>query len=73
MVIIIWFTVALKYREGSVSYKLQTVSSQVKQDVEQVSDVDTTTLIDLVFLYLINQANKLLQTHKLELVDLCEN
>ena len=71
MVIIV--TIALKYKEDSVSNKLQIVNSQVKQDIEQVSDVDTTTLIDLMFLYLINQVYKLLQTHKLELVDLCEN
>ena len=49
------------------------VTSQVTQDVVEVSDVDTTTLIDLLFLYLINQLSKLLLTHKLELIELCEN
>ena len=43
----------------------------MKQDVVKASDVDTTFLIDLLFLYLINQLSKLLLKHKLQLVELC--
>ena len=71
MVIII--AVALKYRNISVSKKPHIVASQVKQDTGQISDINTTFLIDLLFLYVINQVNKLLQTHKLELVELCKS
>ena len=39
----------------------------------EVADVAATSLVDLLFLYLIDEVNKLLHTHKLELVQLCEN
>ena len=71
MVIII--AVALKYRNISVSKKAHIVTSQLNQDTGQITDFNTAFLIDLLFLYLINQVNKLLQTHKFELVELCKS
>ena len=38
----------------------------------QVADVDTTLSIDLLFLYVIDQINKLLQNYKLKLIQQCK-
>ena len=49
------------------------VTSQVKQRDMQVADIDATSSVDLFFLYLIDQINKLLQIYKLELVQQCKS
>ena len=44
----------------------------MKQRDVQVADVDTASSVDLLFLYLIDQINELLQNYKLELVQQCK-
>ena len=57
----------------SVFDESSVASSQVKQGDVQVADIDTTSSVDLFFLYFIDQINKLLQNYKLELVQQCKS
>jgi len=45
---------------------------EVQQNDVQVADFDTTLSVDILFLYLIDQVTKLLQSYKFELVHGCE-
>ena len=56
-----------------MSDRLHIIASEVTQDDVEVIDSDATSSIDLLFLYLIDQVNKLFQTYKPELIKLCEN
>ena len=66
-------TIALKHRDASVSDRPHIITSEVTQDDVKVVDSNSTSSIDLLFLYVIGKVNKLLQTYKPELIKLCEN
>ena len=67
----IWYiTVALAYRDVDKSHE---ATSTLKQNDVKVMDIDTTPSVELFFLHLIDQVSKLLQAHKLELVELCKS
>ena len=70
---IISLYIAYKEKDLSVSDESHVVYSKVKQGGVQIADVDTTSSVDLLFLYLIDQINKLLQNYKLKLVQQCKS
>ena len=65
--------IVLKHRDVSVSDRPCIDTSAVTQDDVKVAESDATSSIDLLFLYLIDQVNKLLQRYELELVELCDS
>ena len=58
---------------ASVYDETHIVTSKVKQDNVLVGDTDTTSSVQFLFLYLIDQVHKLLQNYKLKVIKQCKS